>query len=60
MDVDVGFAMTAVPVVALSPVEGLHEYVDAPLAVSVAVCCPKQIVAGGTEIMGRGFTVMIT
>jgi hypothetical protein len=36
--VDVGFAVTGDPVVELSAVDGVHEYVDAPLAVSVADC----------------------
>ena len=43
--VPVGLAVTEVPVVALSPVAGDHEYVAAPLAVNVAVV-PVQIVTG--------------
>ena len=41
--VEVGLAVTVEPVVELSPVAGDQMYVTAPLAVSVAVCCPTQI-----------------
>ena len=59
--VEVGFAVTDEPVVALNPVAGLHVYVDAPLAFSVVVCCPIQIAGGvGTITIGRGFTVTVT
>ena len=59
--VDVGFAVTGEPVVALSAVDGVHKYVVAPLAVSVAVCCPTQIAGGGvTLITGSGFTFTVT
>ena len=59
--VESGFAETEEPVVALNAVEGLQEYVLAPLAVSVTVCWPRQI-AGGcvTLITGRGFTFTVT
>ena len=57
--VEVGFAVTEEPVVALSAVAGLHEYVFAPLAVSV-VDCPLQIVAEETVTTGSGFTVTVT
>ena len=53
--VDVGFAVTDEPVVALNDVAGLHEYVLAPFAVSV-VDCPLQMVAEDTVTTGRGFT----
>ena len=43
----------------LSDEDGLHEYVFAPLAISM-VDCPEQIVAAGeTETTGRGFTVTV-
>src|SRR5436190_1474641 len=59
--VDIGFAVTEEPVVALSAVGGVHEYVDAPFAISVALCCPTQIAGGGvTVITGSGFTVTVT
>ena len=38
VEVEVGFAVTVAPVVALSPVAGDQMYVVAPDAVSVAVC----------------------
>ena len=57
--VEIGFAVTGEPVVALSAVAGVQEYVFAPLAVSV-VDCPLQIVTGATVITGRGFTVTVT
>ena len=40
----VGFAVTLAVLVALNPADGLHTYVDAPLAVKV-VLKPSQIVA---------------
>lgn len=57
--VAVGHAFTLEPVVALSAVLGVQVYVLAPLAVSVAQL-PWQIVAGGTVIVGVGFTVTVT
>ena len=54
--VEVGFAVTLVPVVALNPVEGDQVYVEAPLAVKV-VDAPLQTDAPGTETVGEGFTV---
>ena len=60
VEVEEGLAVTVEPVVALSAVEGVHEYVAAPLAVSVAVCWPTQIAGGGvTEIIGSGFTFTV-
>ena len=56
--VEVGFAVTLVPVVALSPVEGDQVYVDAPLAVKV-VDAPLHIVASATLTVGNGLTVTI-
>ena len=53
-----GFAVTVAPVVALKPVDGDHEYVLAPKAVSVAEL-PAQIVALLTDMLGLGFTVMV-
>ena len=59
--VEVGFAVTGEPVVELSAVDGVHVYVVAPLAVSVAVCCPTHIAGGGaTETTGSGFTFTVT
>ena len=58
--VEVGFAVTDEPVVALNAVAGLHEYVLAPFAVSVTDC-PEQTGAGVlTVTTGRGFTVTVT
>jgi hypothetical protein len=59
--VTVGFAVTVAPVVEDNPVEGLHVYVVAPLAVSI-VLPPVQIVAedGVTTTTGTGFTVAVT
>ena len=56
----VGFAITVAPVVLLSPVEGAHAYVLAPLAASV-VLLPLQMVAdaGETFTFGSGLTVTV-
>ena len=57
--VDDGLAITDGPVVALNAVDGLHEYVFAPLAVSV-VFCPVQIVMFGETVRtGIGFIVTV-
>ena len=48
--------VTTAPLVALNPVPGIQVYVDAPLAVKVAVCCPAQIVALFAVIVGVGNT----
>ena len=59
--VEIGLTVTVEPVVELSPVAGDQTYVVAPLAVSVAVCCPTQIAGGaGTVITGGGFTFTVT
>jgi hypothetical protein len=59
--VEVGFAVTGEPVVELSAVDGVHVYVVAPLAVSVAVCCPTHIAGGGATVTtGRGLTFTVT
>ena len=59
--VDAGDAVTGEPVVELKAVDGVQEYVAAPEAVSVAVCCPTQIAGGGaTAITGSGFTFTVT
>jgi hypothetical protein len=55
----VGFAVTGEPVDALSPVEGVHEYVVAPVAVSV-VDCPLQIEMLGETVSIIPFTVTVT
>ena len=52
--VEVGLAVTEEPVVELSAVAGLHEYVLAPLALRV-VDCPSHIVADETVTTGSGF-----
>jgi hypothetical protein len=52
-------AVTLEPEVLLIPVEGVHIYVLAPLAVNV-VGLPAQIVTFGTETTGIGFTVTTT
>jgi hypothetical protein len=54
----VGLAVTALPVVALKPVAGLHVYVLAPLAVN-EVEVPAQIVGEPTVKVGVGFTVTV-
>lgn len=56
----VGEAATVAPVVPLNPVAGDHEYVVAPLAVSV-VLPPVQMVleSGVTVITGSGVTVTV-
>jgi len=58
--VEDGFAVTEEPVVAVSAVDGVHEYVLAPLAVSVTDC-PAQTATGVlTVTTGTGFTVTVT
>lgn len=55
-----GIALTEEPVDVTSAVEGLHEYVLAPVAVSM-VDCPKQMVsAGDTVTTGNEFTTTVT
>ena len=51
--------MTGEPVAELSPVAGVHEYVVAPVAVSV-VDCPLQIETLGETISMIPFTVTVT
>ena len=46
------------PVLALKPVDGDHEYDVAPLAVNV-VLEPLQIVTLGTLMLGKGLTVTV-
>ena len=55
----VGLAVTVAPVVADKPVDGLHRYVFAPLAVR-DVLLPLHIVGAAGEIatLGFGFTVI--
>jgi hypothetical protein len=57
----VGFATTALPVVALKPVAGLHAKVEALLvAVKVKVVCPLQIApAPLTEMVGVVITFIV-
>src|SRR5258708_4258089 len=54
-----GFAVTFAPIVELKPVAGVQLYVVAPFAVSVAVCCPAQMLALLTEIVGVETTVTV-
>ena len=56
--VTVGFAVTVAPVVALNPVDGDHEYVEAPFAKRDTEL-PEHIIAeeGVTLTVGNGFTV---
>ena len=56
-----GEAVTVEPVVLLNPVDGLHAYIFAPLAVRV-VDCPKQIESLFAVILtlGKGLTVTVT
>jgi len=57
--VAVGFAVTAAVFVALKPVEGDHAYVDAPVAVKLALE-PLQIVASTPALtVGRALTVTV-
>jgi hypothetical protein len=57
--VEVGFAVTGEPVDALSPVDGVHEYVVAPVAVS-EVDCPLQMETLGDTMRIIPFTVTVT
>jgi hypothetical protein len=56
--VTVGLAFTLAPVVALNPVPGLQEYVEAPLALS-ATELPEHTVGELTVTVGVGFTVTV-
>lgn len=53
-------AVTEEPVAALNPVEGDHEYVFAPFAVSVVFCPVHKVMFGETVTTGTGFTVTVT
>jgi hypothetical protein len=53
-----GFAVTEDPVVALKPVAGDHEYVEAPEALRVPGV-PAHIAMAGTVITGSGLTVIV-
>ncbi len=55
-----GDAVTEEPVVELRPVDGDHEYVDAPLAVSMVEPPVQILVEGLTVMVGIGFTVTVT
>jgi len=59
--VAIGFAVTVVPVTALSPAAGAQLYVLAPLAVKVVPGPPEHKLAdvGFTLTVGVGFTVMV-
>ena len=60
VEVTVGLAVTTAPIVADSPVEGLHIYVIAPDACK-GVLAPGQRGSGGTTVItGNGFTVTVT
>ena len=58
--VEDGLATTVGPVVVLRDVEGLQEYVLAPLAVSVVFCPVQMVRSGETLSTGIGFTVTVT
>ena len=55
-----GLAITLGPVVIFNAVEGLHEYVLAPLAVSVVFCPVQMVMSGETVTTGIGFIVTVT
>jgi len=53
-------AITLAPVVAERPVDGVHEYVEPPVAVSI-VELPLQIATPEPALIaGRAFTVTVT
>ena len=53
----VGVAVTGVPVVALNPVEGVHAYVPAPLALKFVDAPMQKLTLPEVVTFGNGFTV---
>jgi hypothetical protein len=53
-------AITVEPMDELKPMAGLHVYVFAPLAVSVAESPLQMVIEGESARTGRGKTVIVT
>ena len=58
--VEDGLAVTLAAVEELSEEDGLHKYVFAPEALSIALCPMQTVSSGETETAGSGFTVTVT
>jgi hypothetical protein len=54
-----GVAVALEPVEELSDADGLHEYVFAPEAESIALCPTQTVSLGETETAGNGFTITV-
>lgn len=60
MIAETGFATTLEPEVKFNPVDGDHEYVDAPLAVKFVLVPEHVVELPLTEIVGDAFTKSAT
>jgi hypothetical protein len=58
--VETGLAVTLEPVVALSAVDGVHEYEFAPAAFRVVDWPAQYVISGETVTTGTGLTVTVT